>query len=290
MRRSVRLFSFAFLITLPPGCSDSAVIEPEGLFLAPEAQFSTQPTRGFAFSDYLPLVPGLYGIKTYATGDGPITSQIVGPETAPYQPPITGVKMTLGDESWVIRKQGKAMWWLQVGDYVFSRSCGAFSPYPESMVIGTAYDGMILDRTGGERLWLVNVSDPADCEEVNTGEGDSYVALIQVQDVRLPDRHVGDNWPPHKDFDFKWHTYRNAILVWELEPNRPEPFMLDFDGLDELLGIQLPTAEDVNDWAIDDLTIWGRNVGLLLLGDIELGTGKFAVDWHLVSETHAPNG
>jgi hypothetical protein len=98
MRRSVRLFSFAFLITLPPGCSDNAVIEPGGLSLAPEAQFSTQPTRGFAFSDYLPLVPGLYGIKTYATGDGPITSQIVGPETAPYQPPITGVKMTLGDD------------------------------------------------------------------------------------------------------------------------------------------------------------------------------------------------
>jgi hypothetical protein len=56
--------------------------------------------------------------------------------------------------------------------------------------------------------------------------------------------------------DFKWHTYKNALFVWELEPNRPEHFQLDFDGLDELLGIRLPTAEDTNDRAIDDLTIW----------------------------------
>lgn len=289
MSRSVLPLFFGFLLLSLTGCSESAVVEPEASSLLPQPQFSTQAVKGAWFSDYLPDVPGLYGVKTYQGDDGLITSRLVGMETVPYDPPITGIKMTFGEESIVFRNQGKEMWWLSIGGYVFSRSCGSYSPYPESVIIGYLEDGMILDRTGGDPLWLVSESDPDDCVELNTGFGDSYVSLIQIQDVRLPDRHVSGKWPDVKDEDFKWHTYKDAILTWELEPNRPDlQFKLDFDGLDQLLGIQLPTAEDTNNWAIDDLMIWGRNVGILLTGDISLDTGEFEVGWFLTSETHAP--
>ena len=290
MRRSVLLSVFILLFAFPMGCSDGTAFDPDATLLPLQAQLSTQPVRQFAFSDYAPLIPGLYGNKTYITGDGPIVSQIVGTEVVPYTPPIVGATMTLGSNSLGLASHDKKVWWLKSGGYVFSRVPGAYSAYPESAIIGRLHDGMILDMTGGERLWLVNASDPGDWEEVNTGYGDSFVLLIQVQDVRLPDRHVSDNWPTHKG-DFKWHTYKDAIFMWALEPNRPDlEFQLDFDGLDEILGIQLPTAEDTNGWAIDGVLVWGKNVGVLFQGDIHLETGEFEMEMYLASQTHGPGG
>jgi hypothetical protein len=225
------------------------------------------------------------------TGDGPITSQIVGAERVPYTPPITGIKIPLWEDvPMVFASHDENMWLLKVGDYLFSRSCGAYSAYPESAINGKVHDGMILDMTGGETLWQVNASNPFDCIQMNTGDGDSYICLIRVQDVRLPHRHVLDNWPAHQG-DFKWHTYKNAIFMWELEPTREDlTFQLNFGDLAEVLGIQLPTAEDTNNWAIDDLLIWGKNVGVLFQGDVDLETGDFEVDMYLASQGPWPHG
>ena len=238
----------------------------------------------------MPLIQGLYGTKTYWVNGVPAISKIAGTEILPYTPPISGTKMTIGESSSVFASHNKKVWWLRNGDYVLSRSCEAFSAYPESAIIGELHDGMILDMTGGQRLWQLNASDPSDCHELNTGEGDSHVFLIQVQDVRLPDRHVSDHWPAHKE-DMKWHTYKNAILMWEVEPKLTIPeFELVFEGLDELLGIRLPTSEERRGWPIDDLLIWGKNVGLLVQGDVLQDTGKFEVGMYLMSQDPWPKG
>jgi hypothetical protein len=275
------------LVFFPSSC-DSPVMEPEALTLPSQAQFSTQPIKEVSFSAYVPLIPGLYGTKTYLIEGGSITSQIVGAESVPYSPPITGIKMTLWEDSpLVFASFGKQMGLVKFGDYLFSRSCEAFPAYPQSMIIGDVYDGMILDMTGEETLWQVNASDPSDCIQMNTGDGDSYVFLIQVQDVRLPDRHMPDNWPDHQG-EFKWHTYKDAIFMWELESTRD--FELEYGGYAELLGIRFPTAEDTNGWAVDDVLIWGKNVGILLQGDVDLEEdGDFSVGMFLASQAPWPN-
>jgi len=126
---------------------------------------------------------------------------------------------------------------------------------------------MILDMTGGETIWEVNANDFDDCEEVNT------VLLIQIQDVHMSGK-----------------TYKNAIIMWELQPNSPHVFSpIDFGGLEEVLGIRLPTAAETNNWEVDDVTIWGHRVGLLFLGDISLGTGKLGSFTYLVSVSHKPS-
>ena len=106
--------------------------------------------------------------------------------------------------------------------------------------------------------------------------------LIQVQDVRLPDRHVLDNWPAHQG-DFKWQTYKDAIFMWELEEGHD--FQLSYGDLDQVLGIQFPTADDTNGWAVDDVVIWGKNVGILLQGDVDLENGDFSVGMLLASQS-----
>ena len=63
------------LVFLPSSC-DSPVMEPETLTLPAEAQFSTQAVKEVSFPDYVPLIPGLYGTKTYHIEGGSITSQI----------------------------------------------------------------------------------------------------------------------------------------------------------------------------------------------------------------------
>ena len=277
------------LLVFCPSSCDSPVVEPETLTLASEAQFSTQPVKEVSFPDYVPLIPGLYGTKTYLIEGGSITSQIVGAESVPYTPPITGIKMTLWEDSpLVFASFGKQKGLVKNGDYLFSRSCEASPAYPESMIIGDVYDGMILDMTGGETLYQVNPSNPLlDCHQMNTGDGDSYVYLIQVQDVRLPDRHVLDHWPDHQG-EFKWHTYKDAIFMWELESTRD--FKLEYGDLDEVLGIRFPTAEDTGGWAVDDVLVWGRNVGILLQGDVDLEeNGDFSVVMLLASQAPWPN-
>lgn len=201
-------------ITLP-GCSGDTILDPEPRSLTPPAQLSANPVKEHAFADYLPLVPGQYGTKMYLTDDGPITSRIIGTETVPYDPALTGMVVTFGDDS------------------MRSRSCETQSAYPESSIIGYVHDGMILDLTGGEALYQINVDDPGDCTQLSTGEGDSNVFLIQVRDVR---------------------------------------------------------AEEAHDWAIDDLAIWGHEVGMVLQADVGLETGEFDVNMILVSETYGRGG
>ena len=57
-------------------------------------------TKKYWFSDYFPLIPGLYGIKTYefTVGQtGQFTSQVVGTETVQYSTgAITGTRITFG--------------------------------------------------------------------------------------------------------------------------------------------------------------------------------------------------
>jgi hypothetical protein len=274
-----KLMSLIVLILLCGIISDCDIEAPEGLEAhkrGRQLELARSPIKEYWFADYMPLVPGSYGIKTYAGEEESdfFTSKIVGTETVPYSTgPVTGVKMSFGDHSFVFHNDKRSLWWLKSGDYILSTTCHELTAYPPSAVIGKVHDGMILDMTGGETIWQVNANDLDDCEEVNTGESNSYVELIQIQDVHMHGK-----------------TYKNAILWWELEPNSPYAFApIDFRGIDEILGIRLPTADETNDWAVDDVIIWGHRVGILFLGDIHLDSGELRDFIYLVSVSHKPS-
>jgi hypothetical protein len=256
--------------------TDCDIEAPDGLEAdkpGRQIELASSPVKEYWFADYMPLVVGLYGVKTYAGGEEPglFTSEIVGTETVPYSTgPMTGVKISFGDHSFVFHSDRRHLWWLKSGDYILSTTCHELTAYPPSAVIGKVHDGMILDMTGGGTIWQVNANDLDDCEEVNTGEGESYVELIQIQDVHMHGK-----------------TYKNSIIWWDLEPNSPQPFIpLDFHGIDETLGIRLPTADDTNHWAVDDVIIWGHRVGILFLGDVDLEGGELRDFIYLASVSH----
>ena len=234
---------------------------------------SWKNTKKYWFSDYFPLIPGLYGIKTYeyTVGQtGQFTSQVVGTETVQYSTgAITGTRITFLGGTLSVRSEKRLLSPLRsLQDRVPSTTCGELV-YPPDVTFGQVHDGMILDRRG-EGNWEVNINDLNDCEEL--GFGDSFVDLIQIRDVHISGKR-----------------YNNAIVAWELEPKEYPALVfqpLNLGGKEQEWGLTpLPTAAETNDWAVDDVVIYGRRVGILAVGLIESETGGLNAAIELVSVT-----
>jgi len=237
-------------------------------------------TKKYWFSDYFPLIPGLYGIKTYefTVGQtGQFTSQVVGTETVQYSTgAITGTRITflggiLGGTGTlsVFRSEKRLLSPLRsLQDRVPSTTCGELV-YPPDVSFGQVHDGMILDRRGVGNF-EVNINDLNDCEEL--GFGDSFVDLIQIRDVHISGKR-----------------YNNAIVAWELEPKEYPGLRfrsLNLGGKEQEWGLTpLPTAAETNDWVVDDVVIYGRRVGILAVGLIEAETGGLNAAIELISVT-----
>lgn len=261
----------------------AACERPPTASTAPDASISAPAkVKEYWVSEFASPNPAAYGSRTFQSEDGRFTSRILGTETVEYTTgALTGVKIGFGDSYAVTYEEDRYLWMLGNDGWYLSTTCGALTAYPPSAILGKVHDGMILDMTGGETIWLVNGADLSQCEQVNTGYGDSYVALIQIQDIRLPDIHATG----------RWHEYKDALFMWALEPNRPDlHFQLDFGGVEDVLGIELPTAEEANEWAVDGFQVFGRRIGVLLMGEITLATGELGGITYLVPEPMARGG
>ncbi|MCH7564912.1 MAG: Ig-like domain-containing protein [Gemmatimonadetes bacterium] len=228
----------------------------------------------YRVGDFWPtLTPASFGLKIYewTVGEsGQFTSEIIGEETVPYQTgAITGANARFGSfGTFLVHIDRGLLWNLGAdegeGTYYVSTDC-ALTEYPPDKIRGAFVDGMILDESG--EFFGVK-RDLSGCVPVDTDDPDteSWVWLTQIRDVNVGGR-----------------TYNNALVVWELEKRLPfQP--LQFHGKELELGITLPTAVETNGWAIDDITIYGFDEGILALGDVLLANGDLEDFAELVPE------
>ena len=282
MKKPINLIIFILLGGINNNCTDT-IITPEGLEeigITKSGQLSKNPIKEYWVSDYMPLIPGLYGIKTYEVtwaeeGEGEqFTSKIIGTETIPYTSgAITGVKIAWGDDFMVLYNECRNFYSLGSGNtgelYVRSTDC-ELTAYPPDAIIGKVYDGMIYELFEGNP-WKVNLKEPYDCHSLGPTENggtNSGVTLVTIQDVHIYGKR-----------------YNNAIILWELEPYITFQ-ELNFFGKEQELGLRLPTSDDTKNQAIDDFTILGHHIGILATGDIELSDGSFDLLVELVSVSH----
>jgi hypothetical protein len=232
-----------------------------------QGSLEKKTAKEYWFSDYFPLNPYLYGIKTYELtvgGSGQFTSEIVGTEIVPYTSgAIEGVKVDFGGDPGVVYSDKENLWFVSDGDYILSTTCGNLEAFPPQAIMGKVYDGMILDRSG--TYWKVNANNYNDC--IAGGDDADDLHLISIQDVYINGKR-----------------YNNSIIVWDIDPG-VDFISLDFNGKEQELGLRLPSADETNNSAIDDVGIWGHRVGILAQGDITRATGKLNTFFELVSIT-----
>lgn len=286
MKKLINLIIVILLSGIITNCTNIN-ITPEGLEeieITKSVQISEKPIKEYWFSDYMPLIPGLYGIKTYETTVGDeedegeqFTSRILGTYTIPYKSGvITGVKIFWGrdDVELVFINDKRNLYFLaaQIEDEsesVLSTDCELTS-FPPEAIIGKVYDGMIFEMYP-EETWEVNITEePYECKltgPTQSGGTNSGVTLVTIQDVHIYGKR-----------------YNNAIIFWELEPYFPFE-ELNFDGIEQELDLRLPTIEDTQNMAIDDFIIFGRRIGILATGGIGDGGILDGLD-ELVSVSH----
>lgn len=267
MKKLMNLIIVILLSGIITNCTDKSREDFEEIDFTKSAQLSEIPIKEYWVADYMPLNPGLYGIKTYETTVGDeedvgeqFTSKITGTYTIPYTSgAITGVKIFWGrdDVEFVFKNENRYLYSLaQIEDEsesIISTDCELTS-FPPEAIMGKVYDGMIFETYPEGETWEVNIrEEPYECRLTGPtpdGGTNSGVTLVTVDDVNIYGKR-----------------YNNAIILWELEPYIPFE-ELNFYGKEQELGLRLPTIEDTQDMAIDDFVIFGHRIGILATGDI----------------------
>jgi len=209
----------------------------------------TNRTYAELFTDYLPVDPKGYGIKTFEWTygqSGQYTSEIIGTEVVPYTSgAITGAKISNFSDmgNGIVSNNGVNVKILGWENYYLSTDSSLTNHHP-GWSLSTLYDGMIIDQ--GE--WYVVQNDLSTW----TMENDQHL-LIDIQDVTV----LNGN-------------YSNAIIIWWLDTDHTyEP--LNFYGKDSDLGLTLPTSSDTGGYSVTAFDIFGFGTGPIAVGDISAG-------------------
>jgi hypothetical protein len=222
----------------------------------------------------MPLSTHLQGIRTYYWFDGESwqTSMIVGTETVPYlSGPVDATILRLiedgDDEEWGFYKDGREMWFTVIADddYYLSTDC-ALTAYPPDRVIGKVWDGLLMDDPAPAKLVK---RDGSEC--LDAGYYDFAFPLFKIDDVTL----YGDKlWTPYMPWaTIERRVYHNALIMYDVA--KGSPFQeLDFWGLEDDMGITLPTADETGGWAIDGVAIFAFHQGLVAQADFQVGDGE----------------
>jgi hypothetical protein len=234
---------------------------------------SLQPPNAHWLSDYLPRSTHRYGIRTFYWFDEESfqTSLIVGTETVPYlSGPVDATlvgSMEDGDsEVNGISMDGKETWFSVITDgYYLSVDCD-LTAYPPDRIVGKVWDGLFLGDS--EPAKLVK-RDGSEC--LDAGNYDFSFPLFKIDDITL----YGDRlWVPYMPWNtIERRVYRNALVIYDVA--KGEPYTeLDFWGLEDEMGITLPTAEETGGWDIDGFGVFALHEGLVAQGDFDVGEGE----------------
>lgn len=241
-------------------CTDDASVGPESY--DPVATLSTMPPPNARWmSDYLPLNPHQFGIRTFYWYDEEefFLAFINGTETVPYASgPVEVTKVSLESDEIGFHVDGRELWWgVMQGGYYVSVDC-AMTGYPAIGAFGKVWDGLLVDLSG--TAFLVS-SDGSECIPLS---GDDQL-FFKIDDV-----------------DFAGERYENALIAWSLEPIGYQ--RLDFGGYEDEWGITLPTYEEIGDNAVDGFTVLAFHKGIVALGDVSADEGELEDLALLVSE------
>jgi hypothetical protein len=209
------------------------------------AQSRIPPPAAPWLSDYFPLNPHQFGIRTYYWYDEEeyFLAMITGTETVPYvSGPIEATKLLLEDEEIGLHVDGQELWMGVIqGDYYVSQTC-AMDAFPFD-VAGKVWDGMFVDLTGLSAV-LVN-RDGSGC--IPLPENDR-ITLFKIDDLNIFGKR-----------------YANALVLWSLEPGGFVP--MDFDGLEDEWGLTLPTSDEAHGNYVDGFVIFAFHKGLVAMGE-----------------------
>lgn len=227
-------------------CTNDRSVGPEGLESVKMLQSSAPSPSAHWLSDYFPLNPHQFGIRTYYWYDEEeyFVAMIVGKETVPYTSgSIEATKLLLEGEEIGLYIDGEELWWPVIqDDYYVSDNC-ALNAYPFDGS-GKVWDGMYVDVRDSV-VWLVNKDNPTDCVLLPPND---RITLFKIDDVNI----FGEK-------------HDNALILWSLEPGGYQP--LDFGGYEEEWGITLPTEEETQGNAVDGFVILGFHKGIVAMGE-----------------------
>jgi hypothetical protein len=264
MKRIKSLFACSIIILLLGSitqCTNDASVGPELLESPAIASSTTPPPNAAWMSDYLPLNPYQFGIRTFYWYDEDEYSLafISGTETVPYATgAVEATKVFVGDGDVGMYIDGREFWWgLIQGGYYLSVDC-ALSDFPAGLVFGKVWDGMFVDLAGTG--YLVS-PDGSDCIPLS---GDDYL-FFKIDDL-----------------NFAGERYQNALVVWSLEDGAYQP--LDFGGWEDEWGLTLPTYAEIGDRVVDAFTVLALRRGIVALGDVISDAGQLEDLGLLVSQ------
>jgi len=249
MKNVISLVLAIFIIGLIANCNNSNPTDSKD---SEQSQGKlSKENKLYRIPDYFVLTPKTYGIRTYEVTFGEnlgqqIVGMITGTETVPYTSgELTGSILTYttdaggtGSEVWY--NDGINLMDLKSDDLYMSNTC-ALEAFPPDRVLGTVYDGMIIDPEPARQV----KDDFSECRFRRAG-----LRLIQIQDIYVYGK-----------------KYNKAIIIWGLDKGVPyqEP---EFYGKDIELGIKLPTSEETENNAINEWGIVGYKEGLIVFGFI----------------------
>lgn len=261
MKKLISLTVNIILIVVIFYCATEIPEGPDAIEISTQGSFEKKPIKEYWYSDYIPLIPQLYGVRTFETTFGTpeqYTSQIVGTELIRYQTgDLLGTIVRFGNTDQIFYTEKKYLYWLKVDSkFILSTDC-ALTAYPSGCIYGEIYDGKVIEFIGP---FYAVFEDH--CEVISSNVS---VAFVQIQDVKISGKR-----------------YNNALVLWMLQDNHPF-IPLEFYGKDEEIGLRLPTAEQTNYTAIDHLNIFGFKSGLIAVADIGFTTGRLNSLSELVS-------
>ena len=214
-----------------------------------------------SFVDYMPVDPKAHGIKTFQWTygrTGQYTSRVSGPVTIYYGDgsSLTGVEITnLFDSSegtfgGIVYNDGLSakILGINVGGQYYYMSSDAELTGPSSVwSFGCLADGMMIDQRGYYQV---------DQSRLYAEKETTRIVLCDIQDVKVLESR-----------------YDDAIIMWDLDSDTSFT-PLQWMGKDADLGIVLPTASDTAGYAVTSFWIFGRDRGLIAIGDHESESGR----------------
>jgi len=165
-----------------------------------------------------------------------------------------------------IAMDGKETWFSVITDgYYLSVDCD-LTAYPPDRIVGKVWDGLFLGDS--EPAKLVK-RDGSEC--LDAGNYDFSFPLFKIDDVTL----YGDKlWLPYMPWStIERRVYRNALVIYDVAKGVPYTG-LNFWGLEDEMGITLPTAEETGGWDIDGFGVFALHEGLVAQADFDVGGGE----------------
>jgi hypothetical protein len=213
--------------------------------------YTNATVYGVSFTDYFPLDPASYGVKTFQWvygRTGSFQSYISGTLTVPYTSGAiegTGI-VNFSDMGGRVygTNDGSEVKWLASDEFYISTD-QYLTAHPTGWTFSTVYDDMLFDQ---------GICYFVDHDLTSWDIQDDQILLFDIQNVTVP-------------FD----QYIEAVIIWYLDEKYPFT-ELHFDGTD--LDVAFPNGAQTENSSVTGFEVYGYSTGLIAFGDIDAESGE----------------